>query len=81
MEKQLKNPDIRYIEAAANHLTHKISQIINSLDKQAKLDAEVLRAAYAYANFELELQHLGADKPDTAHARDLIGAVQAAKEE
>lgn len=57
------------------------SKILEELPKQAKPDAEVLRCAYAYAGFELELEHTGAGKPDTAHAEDLIEAVRAAKEE
>ena len=85
---QLENC-INYLERAKRRCVgHDFDAAIESANKalyetqaQAKLDAEVLRAAYAYANFEIELQHTGAGSPDTSHARDLIEAVQEAKEE
>jgi hypothetical protein len=48
--------------------------------EKIKATVEVLRCAEAYANFEIELEHTGAGKPDTAHAEDLIEAVRAARE-
>jgi len=84
---QLENC-INYLERAKRRCVgHDFDAAIESANKalyetqaQAKLDAEVLRAAYAYANFEIELQHIGTGSPDASHARDLIEAVQAAKE-
>lgn len=70
----------RRLEEAGAWTNQAIKLIEDAGLKRAKADAEVLRCAEAYANFELELEHTGAGKPDTAHAEDLIAAVRAAKE-